>query len=69
MFVQNLRSKRIRLKYGLRKAKISKATFYRKLATMPNAPEPKYECDGTVSFDRAEVDRFVEAIAAERDET
>lgn len=69
MFERNLKSKRVRLPYGLRKAKISKATFYRKLATMPNAPEQKYECDGTVSFDRTEVDRFVEAIKAEREKT
>lgn len=69
MFDRKLKSKRVRLKYGLRKAKCSKATFYRKLATMPNAPEQKYECDGTVSFDRTEVDRFVEALNAERDKT
>ena len=38
MFVKDMKSKRVRLGYGLRKAGVSRATFYRKMSGHPLAP-------------------------------
>jgi hypothetical protein len=48
--------------YGLRKAGVSRATWYRKMASHPLAPNKKVEPDGSSSYDRKECDRFIIAI-------
>ena len=58
----DIKSKRVRLGYGLRKAGVSRATFYRKMSGHPLAPQTKVEPDGSATFRRAEMDRFIKAI-------
>ena len=66
MFEMSIKSKRVRLEYGLRKSGVSRATFYRKINNHVQAPSQRVEPDGTVSFDRSELDRFAEIIKRER---
>ena len=58
----DMKSSRVRMGYGLRKAGVSRATWYRKCANHPLAPNQKVEPDGSLSFDRKEIDRFVIVI-------
>ena len=58
----DIKSKRVRLGYGLRKAGVSRATFYRKMSGHPLAPKVEVEPDGSALFRRVEMDRFVKAI-------
>jgi hypothetical protein len=58
----DIKSSRVRLNYGLRTAGVSRATWYRKCANHPLAPEKRVEPCGSPSFDRKQVDRFVNAI-------
>ena len=58
----DMKSNRVRLNYGLRRAGVSRSTWYRKCANHPLAPEKKWEADGSSSLDRKQVDRFVNAI-------
>jgi predicted DNA-binding transcriptional regulator AlpA len=46
----------------LRKAGVSRATFYRKMSGHPLAPQTTVEPDGSATFRRVEMDRFVKAI-------
>ena len=62
MIYKDMKSSRVRLGYGLRREGVSKATWYRKCADHPLAPEQKVEPDGSLSFDRQEADRFIKAI-------
>jgi len=62
MVFTDMKSNRVRLGYGLRKAGISRATWFRKTASHPLAPEKRTEPDGSSSFNREEVDRFARAI-------
>ena len=62
MIYKGMKSSRVRLGHGWRKAGISRATWYRKCANHPLAPEQKVELDGSLSFDRKEADRFIKAI-------
>lgn len=64
MIYKDMKSSRVRLGYGLRKAGVSRATWYRKCADHPLAPEQKVEPDGSLSFDRNQTDRFIKAIKA-----
>ena len=57
-----MKSSRVRMGYGLRKAGVSRATWYRKCANHPLAPNQKVEPDGSLSYDRKECDRFIIAI-------
>ena len=66
MFEMSIKSKRVRLEYGLRKSGVSRATFYRKISNHVQAPGQRVEPDGSVSFDRSELDRFAEIIKRER---
>ena len=66
MFDMSIKSKRVRLEYGLRKLGVSRATFYRKINNHTKAPSQRVESDGTISFDRSELDRFAEIIKSER---
>lgn len=61
----DIKSKRVRLGYGLRKAGVSRATFYRKMSGHPLAPQTKVEPDGSATFRRVEMDRFIKAIRKE----
>ena len=62
MFVKDMKSKRVRLGYGLRKAGVYRATFYRKMSGHPLAPHSRTEPDGSSSFRRTDMDRFIHAI-------
>ena len=58
----NMKSSRVRMGYGLRKAGVSRATWFRKMASHPLAPIKRIEPDGSSSYDRKECDRFIIAI-------
>ena len=58
----NMKSSRVRMGYGLRKAGVSRATWFRKMASHPLAPKKRTEPDGSSSYDRKECDRFIIAI-------
>ena len=58
----NMKSSRVRMGYGLRKAGVSRATWFRKMASHPLAPKKRIEPDGSSSYDRKECDRFIIAI-------
>ena len=66
MTIYDLKSSRVRLNYALRTAGVSRSTWFRKTANHPLAPNTKTELDGSVTFDRSEVDRFVKALKAQR---
>lgn len=66
MTFYDLKSSRVRLAYALRTAGVSRSTWFRKTANHPLAPITKTELDGSVTFDRSEVDRFVKALKARR---
>ncbi|MBT4872590.1 MAG: hypothetical protein HON39_08110 [Marinovum sp.] len=59
---KDMKSSRVRLGYGLGRAGVSRATWFRKVASHPLAPTKRTEPDGSSSYNRAEVDRFVNAI-------
>ena len=63
---KDMKSSRVRLGYGLGRAGVSRATWFRKVASHPLAPTKRTEPDGSSSFDRSEVDRFVRAIKKPR---
>ena len=48
----DMKSSRVRMGYGLRKAGVSRATWYRKMASHPLAPNKRVEPDGSSSYDR-----------------
>ena len=58
----DMKSSRVRMGYELRKAGVSRATWYRKMASHPLAPNKRVEPDGSSSYDRQECDRFIIAI-------
>ena len=62
MIYKDMKSSRVRLGYGLRKAGVSRATWYSKCGNHPLAPEQKVEPDDSLSFDRQEADLFIKAI-------
>lgn len=59
---KDMKSSRVRLGYGLGRAGVSRATWFRKVASHPLAPTKRTAPDGSSSYNRAEVDRFVNAI-------
>ena len=61
-----MKSSRVRLGYALRTSGVSRATWFRKTANHPLAPNKRTEPDGSSSFDRSEVDRFVRALKKPR---
>ena len=59
---KDMKSSRVRLGYGLGRAGVSRATWFRIVASHLLAPTKRTEPDGSSSYNRAEVDRFVNAI-------